>query len=324
MNSIKVSIIVPAYNREKEIAGCIKSLINQTLKEIEIIVIDDGSTDNTSEAVKAFDDARIKLIKTENRGQGLARNTGISIAKGEYIGFVDSDDDVSPVMYEKMYEKAIEFNADMVQCCTSFIKSSGTSIKPKLENEFVDIIDSFEYVKAFYCTSKHANGPCNKILSAQFLRETGLQFPDSKVFYCEDLMFNLYLLEKLKRVYFMKDAFYNYNISEEGHFLREPEIKLLKTCDLYEQVLKTINDKRIKKAIKSIAADHILTFVTRVLDTQTATDVLKKPILKDYLINMMLFEKTIRHTLFSVVLIVAPVKLKKFILKKVYTRFLSD
>lgn len=324
MNSIKVSIIVPAYNREKEIAGCIKSLINQTLKEIEIIVIDDGSTDNTSEAVKAFDDARIKLIKTENRGQGLARNTGISIAKGEYIGFVDSDDDVSPVMYEKMYEKAIEFNADMVQCCTSFIKSSGTSIKPKLENEFVDIIDSFEYVKAFYCTSKHTNGPCNKILSAQFLRETGLQFPDSKVFYCEDLMFNLYLLEKLKRVYFMKDAFYNYNISEEGHFLREPETKLLKTCDLYEQVLKAINDKRIKKAIKSIAADHILTFVTRVLDSQTATDVLKKPILKDYLINMMLFEKTIRHTLFSVVLIVAPVKLKKFILKKVYTRFLSD
>ena len=322
MNSIKVSIVVPAYNREKEIAGCIKSLINQTLKEIEIIVIDDGSTDNTSKTVQAFDDARIKLIRTENRGQGLARNTGISVAKGEYIGFVDSDDDVSPDMYEKMYEKAIKFNADMVQCCTAFIKNNETTIKPKIENEFVEITDSYKYVKDFYCSSKHTNGPCNKIISAEFLRETGLEFPDSKVFYCEDLMFNLYLLEKLRRVYFMSDAFYNYNISEEGHFLSEPEKKLLATCNLYKQVLKTINDNRIKKTIKSIAADHILIFVTTVLDTQTATDVLKMPVLKDYIINMMLFEKTIRHTFFSIIFILAPVILKKFILKKVYTRYI--
>lgn len=322
MNNVKVSIVVPAYNREKEIAGCIKSLINQTLKEIEIIVIDDGSTDNTSKVVKGFDDDRIKFIRTENRGQGLARNTGISIAAGEYIGFVDSDDDVSPLMYEKMYEAAIKFNADMVQCCTAFIKHNETTIKPKLENEFVDIRDSYKYVKEFYCSRKHTNGPCNKIISAEFLRKTGLQFPDSKVFYCEDLMFNLYLLEKLRRVYFMKDAFYNYNISEEGHFLSEPEKKLLSTCNLYEQTLKTLKDKRIIKAIKSIAADHILTFVTVVLDTQTATDVLKMPALKNYLINMMLYEKTIRHTLFSVVFILAPVGLKKFILKKVYTRFI--
>ena len=135
-------------------------------------------------------------------------------------------------------------------------------------------------------------------------------------------MFNLYMLEKLRRVYFMEDAFYNYNISEEGHFLSEPEKKLLATCDLYEQVLKTVNDKRIKKAIKSIAADHILVFVTSVADTQTATDVLRSPGLKNYLINMMLFEKTIRHTLFSVIFVLAPVSLKKFILKKVYTRFI--
>lgn len=321
MNDIKVSIIIPAYNREKEIVGCIKSLINQTLKEIEIIVIDDGSSDNTGAVVESFDDNRIKLIRTENRGQGLARNTGIDAAKGEYIGFVDSDDDVSPLMYEKMYENAIKFNADMVQCCTAFIKNSGTTIKPTLKNEFVEISDSFEYVKNFYCTSKHTNGPCNKIINAQFLRETGLYFPDSKVFYCEDLMFNLLLLEKLRRVYFMQDAFYNYNISEDGHFLSEPEKKLLKTCDLYEYVLEKINDKRIKKAIKSIAADHILNFVTVVLETNTATEVLKKITLKNYLINMMLFEKTIRHTLFSVVFIFAPVSLKKFILKKVYTRF---
>ena len=322
MNNVKVSIIVPAYNREKEIAGCIKSLINQTLREIEIIIIDDGSTDNTSAVVESFSDNRITLIKTENRGQGLARNTGIEAAKGEYIGFVDSDDDVSPVMYEKMYDNAIKYNADMVQCATAFIKSSGTTIKPKLENEFVDICDNYDYVKKFYCTRKHTNGPCNKIISAQFLRETGLCFPDSKIFYCEDLMFNLYMLEKLRRVYFMEDAFYNYNISEEGHFLSEPEKKLLATCDLYEQVLTTVNDKRIKKAIKSIAADHILVFVTSVADTQTATNVLKLPALKNYLINMMLFEKTIRHTLFSVIFILAPVSLKKFILKKVYTRFI--
>ena len=99
---IKVSVIVPAYNVEKYIPKCLDSLINQTLKEIEIIVVDDGSSDKTAEIVSSFckNDDRVKLIKQKNKKQGEARNNGIKHSEGEYIGFIDSDD-LAKIYYEK-------------------------------------------------------------------------------------------------------------------------------------------------------------------------------------------------------------------------------
>ncbi len=321
--SIKVSIIVPVYNREKEILGCLESLVNQTLKEIEVIVVDDGSTDNTAGVVNSFNDARIRLIQTENRGQGLARNTGMDAAKGRYIGFVDSDDDVSPVMYEKMYETAEEYNADMVQCCNAFIKGNQTDIRPLLENEYVEIHDSYKYVKDFFYERKHTNGVCNKLFKSEFIQSHKLQFPDTNIVYSEDLMFNLCTLEKLRRVYFIKDAFYNYNISNDGHFLKAPEKRLVKICTLYEQTLELIKNKKIKRAIKSTAADHIFTYTAAVLESDAAYRIIKSPFLRDYAINMMLYEKTLRHTMFSLAFAIVPAKLKKYILKKTYSKFIK-
>ncbi len=320
--SIKVSIIVPVYNREKEILQCVKSLINQTLKDIEIIVVDDGSTDNTAASVLGINDSRIKLIQTPNQGQGLARNAGMDIASGQYIGFVDSDDDVNSYMYEKMYAAAQKYNADMVQCCNAFIKNGVTTIKPQLENEFAEIFDSYKYVKSFFCERKHTNGVCNKIFNARFLKENSLRFFDTNEVYSEDLMFNLCLLEKLKRVYFIKDAYYNYNISNEGHFLKAPEKRLIKICALYDKALKRINCKKIKRAVKSTAADHILTYITAASESKAAQKIIKSPVLKGYIINMMLYEKTLRHMLFAIVFIISPARLKKFILKKVYSRYI--
>ena len=104
MTNIKVSVIIPAYNTENQITKCLNSVLNQTLKEIEIIVIDDGSTDNTLELINNFKltDSRITVISQENKKQGAARNRGIEIAKGEYIGFVDSDDYIDRDYYEKL------------------------------------------------------------------------------------------------------------------------------------------------------------------------------------------------------------------------------
>ncbi|MBQ2611208.1 glycosyltransferase, partial [bacterium] len=86
MNKIKVSVIVPVYNRERYLKKCIQSIVDQTLKEIEIIIINDGSTDNSENIVKSFDDNRIKYIKQANSGQSVCRNRGIELATGEYIG----------------------------------------------------------------------------------------------------------------------------------------------------------------------------------------------------------------------------------------------
>ena len=94
MKKIKISVIVPVYNAEKYLSDCIDSILNQTLKEIELILINDGSTDNSLQICreKASKDSRVKIINKKNEGQGYARNIGIDRAKGEFITFVDSDD----------------------------------------------------------------------------------------------------------------------------------------------------------------------------------------------------------------------------------------
>ena len=116
---VKVSVIVPVYNVEKYIRKCMESLVNQTLKEIEIIVVNDGTKDNSMNIVKEFKEKypdKIVCLEKENGGLSDARNFAIPFAKGEYIAFLDSDDYVEKNMYEDMYELAKKENSDMVEC----------------------------------------------------------------------------------------------------------------------------------------------------------------------------------------------------------------
>ena len=125
MNEIKVSIVIPAYNAENTIERTIESILNQTLTSIEIIVIDDGSTDDTKVKCQRFlDDSRFRYIYKTNGGVSSARNLGISKAKGEYVGFVDADDTVSEKMYEKMYQSSVINNADICICDINRCKSN--------------------------------------------------------------------------------------------------------------------------------------------------------------------------------------------------------
>lgn len=115
----KVSVIVPVYNVEKYIDKCLESLVNQTLKDIEIIIVNDGSTDNSIKIIEEYKEKyknKIIYLEKENGGLSDARNYGIPYAKGEYIAFLDSDDYVDKKMYEKLYNKAIENNSDIVEC----------------------------------------------------------------------------------------------------------------------------------------------------------------------------------------------------------------
>lgn len=113
---VKLSIIVPVYNSEKYISKCLDSLVNQSLKDIEIIVVNDGSTDKSLEILKKYESKKVKIITQKNSGVASARNTGLKEAKGEYIAYVDSDDWVELDMFEKLYDKAIENNYDAVMC----------------------------------------------------------------------------------------------------------------------------------------------------------------------------------------------------------------
>lgn len=114
----KVSVIIPVYNCEEYILNCLNSLKNQTFREFEVILVDDGSTDKSADIVKEFmkKDSRFILIQKENSGAGESRNIGISVSKGEYLAFVDGDDCVAPRFLQTMYKTAEDNNADIVNC----------------------------------------------------------------------------------------------------------------------------------------------------------------------------------------------------------------
>ena len=124
VSMVKVSVILPVYNEEKYLPQCLDSICGQTLREIEIICVDDGSTDSSPQILEGYakKDARVKLIRQENQFAGVARNKGMSYATGKYLSFLDADDYYAPEMLEKMAEEAEKNKADIVicrygQCC---------------------------------------------------------------------------------------------------------------------------------------------------------------------------------------------------------------
>lgn len=114
----EISIIVPVYNVEQYLENCIESILNQTFKDFELILVDDGSTDNSGKICDIYEkkDSRIKVIHKNNGGLSSARNTGLDIACGKYIGFVDSDDSIHPKMYEVLYNLIEKYKSD-ISCC---------------------------------------------------------------------------------------------------------------------------------------------------------------------------------------------------------------
>lgn len=200
----KVSVIVPIYNVEKYLAKCLNSLINQTLKEIEIICVNDGSTDNSLKILENFEknDSRIKVVSQQNMGLSGARNTGLNIATGEYIGFVDSDDWVDLEFFEKLYNVAKENSADI--SCAGFKRRgkflSTTRISYKKVKVYEDIND-----KILAIGIPEHNYIWNKI----YLNDKwNFKFQDGRYF--EDMAISIKILHALKKMVTVPNVYYNY------------------------------------------------------------------------------------------------------------------
>ncbi|MFZ3577233.1 glycosyltransferase family 2 protein, partial [Virgibacillus sp. DJP39] len=135
----KLSIIVPVYKVEQYLAKCIDSILNQTYKDFELILVNDGSPDNCSDICDSYmkKDNRIKVIHKANGGLSSARNAGIQIARGEYIGFVDSDDFIHRRMYEVLYKNAFKYLSDIVVCDYSQVQEGEKYIEKEINFEIV-------------------------------------------------------------------------------------------------------------------------------------------------------------------------------------------
>lgn len=146
-NNIKISIIVPVYNSEKYLEKCLKSIVNQTYENIEIILVNDGSTDNSKKICEHFEknDRRIILINQDNKGVSAARNIGIELSTGKYITFIDSDDFVAQNYIEDLYKQCNDKNADLSICGTNDIDNNKKIIKTSIK--YSNIVDAKEAMK---------------------------------------------------------------------------------------------------------------------------------------------------------------------------------
>lgn len=221
----KVSIIVPVYNVEEYLERCLDSLVNQTLKDIEIIIVNDGSTDGSKEIIQKYLNKykNIVYLEKENGGLSSARNYGIPYAKGEYIGFVDSDDYVEITMYEKMYNKAVEEKSDMVEC--DFIWEYPNK---KIED-----------IGKIYSGKKEAIVEArvvawNKIIKKDIIEKTKITFPEGLRY--EDIEFFYKIVPYLDKISFVKETLVHY-IQRESSIANTQNERTGEIFKIWENVL---------------------------------------------------------------------------------------
>lgn len=183
--SIKVSIIVPVYNTENYLTRCLESLVNQSLKEIEIILINDCSTDHSVDILEKYKqkypDKIIIVDLKENKGPGGARNEGISIAKGEYLGFVDSDDDVSNYMFEELYKIAASSDYDIVDC-QFYYEAFNANMKTTIDSALGEL--TLEKRRELFV---HSGFIWSKIIKRTIITDNNIKFRENTAY--EDIDF---------------------------------------------------------------------------------------------------------------------------------------
>lgn len=227
----KVSIIVPIYNVESYLSQCIESFCNQTLKDIEIILVDDGSPDNCGAICDQYAelDPRIKVLHKENAGVGAARNDGLRLATGEYVVFVDSDDYVPDDAYQKMYSNAVQNDADVVLADIYTVQNGHTHYVKFFEKPFVTsdrkLMD--EMVKSafynYYCPMPPASGPAygyggptNKLVRRSILTDNNIWFDTSVKGVFDDVIYSAYVFACAGKISYIEEPVYYYRLLENS------------------------------------------------------------------------------------------------------------
>lgn len=245
----KVSVLVPVYNVEKYLKECLESLINQTLPDIEIICINDGSTDNSSQILQEyrFKDKRIKIINKKNSGYGASMNIGLEAAAGEYIGIVEPDDFADLKMFEELYNIALKNNADIVK--SDFYdyltkekraRKAGRIKKNKCGKVF-SIKDDCSILKIMPTI-------WSSIYKREFLEENDIKFLETPGASYQDTSFSFKTLSTAKRIIFTPKSYLYYRNDNANSSVKQKG-KVYCICDEYKEITKYFNAHPEIKAI---------------------------------------------------------------------------
>ena len=252
-----VSIIVPVYNSEKYLKKCIESIINQTYKNLEILLINDGSKDKSKEICIEFNDSRIKFIDKENEGVSTSRNIGLESAEGKYIAFVDSDDYIEKKYIEKLLKVLKAQNADCVICGYNRIYENKTE---KITKEKELILNKEEFLKTIL-NVQNGTGFCwGKLWKAEIIKN--IQF-DPKVFIGEDALFCMMSCKNINKIYILNEALYNYRFNENSavrkydKYFADKVLDSMKIAKKYIEKEYSTNEEIVNK-FNNYVAYHIL------------------------------------------------------------------
>lgn len=307
---MKVSIIIPVYNVEAYLFRCLHSILNQSLKDIEVILIDDGSTDNSGKICDKFakQDTRIRVVHQTNSGVSLARNRGIDMAQGEYIGFVDPDDYIDECMYETLVQEIESNEADVAICSFSYVKSD--KIIHNDNSQQIEVISKDEAIQRYFKEKRPFDYSflCNKLFNRYLFENIRLNATlsiqeDSEVF--------IRILSKVNTCVYISRPLYSYYLREDSltqHKFNKKNIKVLDSLyEIYKYTCSNI------KEFKSDALNKYLLYFFNIIteivghgnEFEKEYQTLRKSLYKDYIViikNKNILLKYKAHVTFLILL----------------------
>lgn len=264
--STKISVIVPCFNIDKYLSKCIESILAQTIADIELILIDDGSTDSTLSICEEYQrrDARVKVFSHQNKGVSYTRNRGIELAIADYIIFIDGDDWIENNMIELLIET--EPNADLMSVCGMIHERNGQVFKNSFFSTLIEN-NKLEFYQNQFITlfpSSILSSPCCKVYNKEILIKNGINFNEN-LSYQEDLKFNLEYVQKIKKIKIVPAFKYHYvehKTSSSSRFHKNLDSSIIMISKL---LLAFPNYKQSDKSIQIFNIDQVLKLIANYL-----------------------------------------------------------
>lgn len=291
----KVSIIIPIYNAETTLHTCLLSVINQTYNNLEIILVNDGSTDNSLQICQQFarQDKRIKVITQNNLGPSAARNKGIDHSTGQYIQFVDADDQLTKLMTETLINKMTR-STDLVLCGYKVVKNKMSKVITPNINGIFSLEQFCHYIGQLFA-QQLLPSPCNKLYLTNIIKKNKLSFPIHLNF-GEDLVFNMTYLKKCKQIAMTNQSLYIYNnypnsLSKQinENYLNE-QLRLIQKVERFLRHQQTYTNKN-KQALNIVFSQSVINTFSQLIEQYNNRQAIEREI------NNLFLNKHIRHNL---------------------------
>jgi glycosyltransferase involved in cell wall biosynthesis len=237
-----ISLIVPVYNAEKFLPRCLESIRNQTHRDLEIILVNDGSTDRSGLICDEYAqrDNRFIVIHKENGGVSSARNAALNIVNGTYIGFIDPDDWIEPIMFEKLYELIQKNQADISMCGYIRESADGNILKEPIIPD-VRILNKIEALNNILDVNGFRGFLWNKLFSSKlFQKESEIHF-DENIHFCEDLLFCCKSILNAENIVYDSKPYYHYIIHDNNASKSKYSLKKLTALDALENIIRLLD-----------------------------------------------------------------------------------